>query len=392
MPKFPNFSARVAQIGGSVFEKFAAKIAAQGENLIKLHIGDTYLPPKFHLPIAEATRQRHRDFNRYCNTFGVKPLRDVLADKLNTDNHLPIGSQNILVTAGATNALSATVMSLVAPGEEVLLLSPFWPLFIGMVKVADGAPVEAPFYTELYENPDLDIAGYLEQFVTLKTVALYLNSPNNPSGKVLTRGQLEQIAEFARSHHLWVISDEAYDGLTFPGHPHISIASLPGLLEQTVSVFTFSKSFMFAGLRLGYLAGEDTVVKNINKIMVHQIYGASTIAQYMMVEPVQTRDQWLHEVQQHYLDLRDLFVEKLQIDFYTPEGAYFIFFPTEKYLSGCNYEQLVEACLDSGVSIAPGDAFGKDFTSWIRLCFTGESPQRLETGIERLNRIFTQGK
>lgn len=228
----------------------------------------------------------------------------------------------------------------------------------------------------------------MSRFVTPKTVMLYLNTPNNPSGKVLNQNQLQQIADFAKKHNLWVISDEAYDGLTFDGRPHISIATLPEMFERTLSVFTFSKAFMFAGLRLGYVVANSEAIKNLNKAMVHQLYSPSALAQHMMVEPVRTREQWLPAVRKQYQNLRDLVVGNLRVDFWKPEGAYFIFFPVSKYLRGRDFWQLIEACLDAGVSVAPGDSFGKDFSHYIRLCFTGESPARLAEGIERLNRIL----
>ncbi|MCG8606283.1 pyridoxal phosphate-dependent aminotransferase [bacterium] len=390
MPRFPDFASWLNLITGSIFEKFQAKMAAHGDNLVKLHIGDTYLPPSYRLPIEPDVLARHRDFNRYCDTFGIASLREVLAEKLLADNELPAKTENVLVTCGASNALSAAVMSLVEPGEEVMILTPAWPLFFGMVPMAGAHRIEVPFYTRLFKQPEMDICGYLEAFLTSKTVALYLNTPNNPSGKVLNRAQIEQVAEFAKEHRLWLISDEAYDGLTFDDLPHISVGSLPGMFEQTISVFTFSKSFMFAGIRLGFAVGSSAAITSLNKVMVHQIYSPSTVSQYMLVEPVQTRSEWLPSVQRHYKELRDLFVETLRVDFSKPEGTYFIFFPADKYLKGRSYENLIGALLDSGVSIAPGDSFGEDFANYVRLCFTGEPPAKLEKGIERMNLIFSQ--
>ncbi len=388
MPKYPDFSKRVSLITGSVFEKYRAKMAAQGENLIKLHIGDTYLPPQFDLPISSSELGEMPAYNRYCNTFGLDSLRTVLAEKLKSDNDLQVVGDNILMTCGATNALSISMMSLIDSGDEVLILTPAWPFFFGMVNVAGGKTIEVPFYARLFHEPDLQIQDYLEQFLSKKTVAIYVNTPNNPSGKVLNRKQLLAIADFAKSHRLWLISDEAYDGLTFDDCPHVSVASLPGMFEQTITIFTFSKSFMFAGLRLGYAVADTSVIQNLNKMMVHQLYSPSTLAQKMMIEPVKTRERWQPDVREHYQDLRDLFVQQLEIDFPKPEGTYFIFFSAEKYLHNMDFEQLIEICLDSGVSVAPGDSFGKDFQTYIRLCFTGEPPQRLKLGIERLNSIF----
>ncbi len=388
MPSFPEFSKRLQSITGSVFERYRAKMAAQGDNLIKLHIGDTYLGPRYPLPIAASFFTEHPDVHQYCNTFGIEPLRAALVEKLREDNGLEVKLENILITSGATNALSISTMSLLEPGEDVLMLTPAWPFFFGMVKIAGANLIEAPFYTLLFENPNFDIRSYLSRFVTPKTVMLYLNTPNNPSGKVLNQNQLQQIADFAKQHNLWIISDEAYDGLTFDGLPHISIATLPEMFERTLSVFTFSKSFMFAGLRLGYVVANPDVIKNLNKAMVHQLYSPSSLAQDMMVEPVRTRKQWLPPIRKHFQDLRDLMVQNLKIEFWKPEATYFTFFPVNHYLNGRDYLQLIEACLDAGVSVAPGDSFGKDFTEYIRVCFTGESPVRLVDGIKRLNGIL----
>ena len=388
MPQFPNFAKRVDEITGSVFEKYAPKMAAQGKNLVKLHIGDTYLSPKYPLPIDSSFYEKHQHFNQYCNTFGIHSLREALAEKLQTDNQLQLEKENILITNGATNALSISMMALIEPGDEVIILTPAWPFFFGMVKVAGGQIIEVPIYTKLFDDPQLDIVDYLRKFISTRTAAIYLNTPNNPSGKVLNQEQLEQIAAVSKKHNLWLISDEAYDGLTFDNLPHISIACFPNMFERTLSIFTFSKSFMFAGLRLGFVAASEQAVKNLNKMMVHQLYSPSTLAQQMMVEPVKTRKQWLPGVLNHFQELRDLFVEKLNIDFPKPEATYFIFFAADQYLNGRDYWQLIEACLDSGVSVAPGDSFGKDFHNYIRLCFTGESPERLGVGIERLNTVF----
>ncbi len=388
MPKFPDFSSRPDMITGSVFEKYKSRLAQHGQNLLKLHIGDTYLPASYPLPLSGSFLSGHLDYNRYCNTFGLEPLRLALAAKLQSDNALPVTAEEILVTAGATNALSMSMMALVDPGDEVLVLSPAWPFFFGMVKLAGGRVADVPLYMRLYENPNLDITGYVSRFVSERTCALYLNTPNNPSGKVLSRTQLEQVAEVVRKNGLWLISDEAYDGLTFDGLSHISIASLPGMAERSISVFTFSKSLMFAGLRLGYLVASRQVVQNLNKIMVHQLYSPATVAQQMMVEPVKTCKQWLPGVLEHYQELRDLMIDRLAIDVHRPEAGYFVFFDAEEQLHGRNYWQVIERCLDLGVAVAPGGSFGASYEHHIRLCFTGEPRPRLEAGIAKINDVL----
>jgi aspartate/methionine/tyrosine aminotransferase len=362
----------------------------KGPFLVKLHIGDTYMHPQYPLPVDGDFLKRQPYFNRYCNTFGVEKFRRVLAQKLTEDNHFSIDSNHILSTNGATNALSASVFSLLNPGEEMMVLTPCWPFFPGMVKMADASVVEVPFYIQLYENPDLSIGSYLDQYLSERTAAIYLNTPNNPSGKVLYKSQIQQIADYAREKKLWIISDEAYDGLLFDNREHICIGTLPEMLAQTISIFTFSKSFMFAGLRLGYLVSEQVTVNAINKIMVHQLYSPSTLSQYMMVEPVKHRQTWVPKLCKQYQDLRDMFIKNLKQPVRSPEGTYFLFFSIGQYLNGRNYWQVIEDLLEAGVSVAPGEDFGRGFEEYIRICFTGEPPERLEKAIDRINQVVFQ--
>ncbi len=390
MPRFPHLSSRLERLTGSVFEKFLPKMRQKGSDLVRLHIGDSYLPPTYPLPLEDEFLQEHPFFNRYCNTLGVEELRVALAEKLGRDNRLPAGPEHIMPTAGACNALNVSAAGLLEPGEEALVLTPAWPFFFGMVKAADGLPVEVPFYTRLYEDPQLDIVSYLEKFITPKTAALYLNTPNNPSGKVLNRAQLQQVCDFVREHRLWLISDEAYDGMVFDGREHLSAAAFPEMFPQTLSVFTFSKVYMFAGLRLGYLVAEQSVLKNLNKLMVHQLYSPSTLAQYLMIEPVKTRREWGTAFVEHCRELRDLVTQNLRVPHHVPEGTYFTFFPIRDCLNGRGYWEVIDRCLDAGVSVAPGNDFGKDYGDYIRICFAGESPERLKIALERLNRVLAE--
>jgi aspartate aminotransferase len=388
MPRFPRFAARTDRISGSVYETFRARMVAQGDRLVALHIGDSYASPPYPVPLEHAFTDAHPGFNRYCDTFGVATLRDALTEKLRADNRLDVRRDNVLVTTGATNALSATVHALVDDGDEVILLSPFWPFFRGMVRMAGGTAVEVPIYAALYAEPALDVAACMEAEVTPRTVAVYLNSPNNPSGKVLTRAQLEGIADVCRRHDLWLISDEAYDGMTFDGREHVSPASFPGMSDRTISVFTFSKVFMFAGLRLGYAVAGDAAVRAINKTMVHMLYGPSTFAQQMMVKPVRTRREWSRRFVDEYEATRDRVAGALRVSAPLPDGAYYFFFPVDTVLGGRDFTDVVHACLDAGVSVAPGGDFGMGFETWLRVCFAGESPGRVLDGIERLNRVL----
>ncbi len=388
MPKFPNFSQKVNALSGSVFEKFLPKMTAMGDHLIRLHIGDSYRRPPYELPIADRFVKDYPDFNRYCNTRGVLSLREQLVEKLRSDNALDINADEIMMTAGASNALNVSLMSLIDPGDEVLVLTPAWPFVFGMVTLAGGKVVELPFYIGLYDSPQADIITDLEAHVSQKTVAIYLNSPNNPSGKVLTKAQLKAVADFAKRHDLWVLSDEAYDGMTYDNLPHYSIASFPEMQKRTLSIFTFSKVFMFAGIRLGYVVAPFDSIKQLNKVLLHEMYSPSTLGQYMMVEPVKRRQEWFSDFTNECAQLRDMASELLKATHFKPEGAYYLFFDISSYLKGRDYWQVIEECLDAGASIAPGKDFGHAFTNYIRVCFAGEAPERIEAGIKRLNQVL----
>ncbi len=388
MPRYPHHAQRVDQLPGSIFEKFLPKMREKGADLVKLHIGDSYRQPPYPLPISDSFTRENPYFNRYCNTLGIPELRRALAQKLSEDNQIAADPDAIMLTAGACSALNIGMMGLVNPGEEVLLLTPCWPFFVGMVKMAGGVPVQVPFYDRLYAEPDWDIAAHLEQFITPKTVALYLNTPNNPSGKVLDEAQLQQIVAVVKKHNLWLISDEAYDGMTYDGRAHISIAANREIAAQTLSIFTFSKVYMFAGLRLGYLVADPELLKQLNKVMVHQYYSPATIAQQMMIEPVQNRREWQDRFVQECQATRNRCSELLKADHHLPEGAYYLFFSIKDYLSGRDYWQVIDDCLDAGISVAPGSDFGQDYPDFIRVCFAGEPPQRIELAMQRLNRVL----
>ncbi|MEL6820534.1 MAG: pyridoxal phosphate-dependent aminotransferase [Calditrichota bacterium] len=387
MPAYPNFTPKPDKITGSVFEAFLPKMREKGDDMVRAHIGDSPTAPNYSLPIADKFTAQFPAFNRYCNTFGIQPLREALAEKLKTANHLPTSFENIMITSGGTNGLSAITQSILQEGDEILLLTPYWPFFRGMVDLSGAKKIEIPFYTRLYNEPDLNIEALLEAHITPNTAALYLNSPNNPSGKVLSKEQIETIAEVARKHNLWVISDEAYDGMTY-GKEHYSIASLPGMFERTFSVFTFSKLFMFAGIRLGYVAAEAENLKKVNRIMVHQIYSANSPGQQMMLQPLKNLNQWSGQFVQHCRDVRDSIHQNLNIKHNLPEGAYYFFFSIEPYLSGRSYDEVINQLMDAGVSVALGKDFGEHYASYIRVCYAAESAERMQLAVQRLNSVL----
>jgi aspartate/methionine/tyrosine aminotransferase len=193
----------------------------------------------------------------YVQTTGIPRLVELLADKLTRTNGIPIGGPDeIMVTTGGIHALYVACQALFEPGDEVIIPDPEWPPCAGNILAAQAQPVPCPLHEALGWRYDL---AELASKVSPKTRAIYINSPHNPTGGVLTRADLEAIAAIVRERDLWLISDEAYEDVIFDGAEHVSPASLPGMYERTISVFTFSKSYAMTGLRLGYLAARDSV-------------------------------------------------------------------------------------------------------------------------------------
>src|SRR3954469_19699651 len=206
--------------------------------------------------MARAIADNH---SHYVQTTGIPRLRELIADKLRQTNGIPIEDvEDVLVTNGGIHGLYIICLALLDPGDEVLIPDPEWPPAAGNILAARGVAVGYRLHEADGRRPDLD---EIEARITSKTRVLYLNSPNNPTGGVLTRPYLERLAAIVRKHGLWVFSDEAYEDVVFDGE-HVGVASFPGMYERTIPLYTFSKSFAMTGLRLGYIAIKDAAIRD----------------------------------------------------------------------------------------------------------------------------------
>ena len=220
----------------------------------------------------------HDNRTHYVQTTGIPPLLELLAKKLREQNHIPIErTDEVMVTSGGIHGVFAAFQSLLEPGDEVLMPDPEWPPAPGSVQYSHGVPVPYRLYESRGWRPDLD---EMRRLVTDRTRAIYVNSPNNPTGGVLTRADLEGIAELARERNLWVLSDEAYEDVVFEGE-HVSIASLPGMYERTIPIYTFSKTYAITGLRLAYIAVRDEALRSrFRKVLFYTVSNTASLIQY----------------------------------------------------------------------------------------------------------------
>ncbi len=261
MPRPTRVARDVAAIGSSVFSPLTHRLARREGPIFPLHVGDTWMEPFEGGRMEDLTVAEHPGMHRYCETRGIPSLVDAIVEKARSRNRLPCERESVLIAAGATGALASAIGQLAEPGEEILILAPFWPLIRGIVRAQRAKPVEVPFYDRV-DSPSAAVEA-VEARVGDRSVALYLSTPSNPTGRLIPRSWLEALAELARRRDLWLISDEVYEDLVYEGE-HCSIGQFAP--ERTLSVYSFSKAYGMAGNRVGYLVGPPSGVLPLSHI------------------------------------------------------------------------------------------------------------------------------
>ncbi len=349
-------------------------------------------------------RAMHRaiDDNRshYLQTTGIPPLLDLLSAKLRTVNHIPVGSRDeVMVTTGGIHALYVLFQALLEPGDEVVLPDPQWPPAAGNITAAHGRPVACPLHEHLGWRWDL---RELESKLTPRTRAIYVNSPQNPTGGVLTRADVEAIAGLCRERNLWLVSDEAYEDVVYDGVEHVSPASLPGMYERTLSMFTFSKSYAMTGLRLGYLAVQDAGLRErMKKVLFYTASNVSSVVQYGGVGALEGSQDCIAAFRHELKARRDLFYDGIRVNAAgvltgePPRGAFYAFLridPAWRAEAQSSPESLswsmTEYLIAKGrIGCVPGVDFGSTGEGYIRFCFARDR-RELTGALESMGTIF----
>jgi N-succinyldiaminopimelate aminotransferase len=383
MPRPPKTSQAVAALGGAPFSPLAERARAAAGRVYPLHVGDTWMEPCQAARFDGLRAEERPGLYRYCETAGIPPLVDALVERLRAHNRLPVERDGVLVTAGATSGLACAVSALADPGDEVLILAPFWPLIRGIVRSQRAVPVEVPFFDRT-ASPD-DAVRAVEERLGPRSVALYFSSPSNPTGRVLPPAWLEALAELARRRDLWLLSDEVYEEYVYRGS-HASIGALAP--ERTVSVFSFSKSYGMAGSRVGALAGPREVVAEIHKVQIHSSYHAATAAQHAALGALQGGAAWVDAARASYRAAGEDAAAVLGLP--PPEGSMFLFVDVGRRLGERGLDGFLEQCLEAGVLVAPGSSSGSDYGSWIRLCYSAVPPADAADAARRLARVLAR--
>lgn len=365
------------------------RIRELGERCLPLHIGDTYrLPPaRARQALLAAAAVESTRFFQYTHPFGRPELLEALAAKLQTDNDIRVTADCLQVTCGATQALACVAQGCLDRGDEVLVLCPYWPLIKGIVQTVGGVPVEVSF-----EAAARDPEAVLGPLVTERTRAIYFANPNNPDGRLLAEGEARALHAFASSRGLFIWSDEAYEHIVFDGHPRISIQSLDNGVENpcVISVFTFSKSFGMAGLRIGYVVACKAVMATLRRVCNHQIYNLADLAQEAVLAaltaPADEYQAFLREQTRAYQEARDVLQQAFP-ELEKPPGGAYLFVPCASKEASW---RTLHAWLDRGVCSAPGEAFGSFHEHCLRLCFTAVPLNRLREAVAILKDVGIQ--
>lgn len=345
----------------------SAEMRAQGIDVINMSVGE----PDFNTPThikAAGIKAIEDNYSKYSPVPGYLSLREAISDKLKRENHLLYGANEIIVSTGGKQAVCNTVLALVNPGDEVIIPAPYWVSYPQMVKIAGGEPVviRTPFEQDFKITPE-----QLRQAITPKTKMIILCSPNNPTGTVYTRDELDELAKVVLEHDdVFVLSDEIYEHINYIG-VNASIASHPDMKARTIICNGVSKAYAMTGWRLGWVAAPEWIVKGINKLQGQYTSGTCDVSQMAALEAYNSDQACVEDMRQTFRRRRDLIVKLAQdipgLEVNVPQGAFYLFPKCDYFFGKSDGERTINGSTDfamylleeAHVATVAGDAFGE---------------------------------
>ena len=343
-------------------------IAASVKDVTSLSVGE----PDFKTPFIirkEAIRTLEKGKTAYTSNAGLDKLRESIAGYLKETINVEYDPKHeVIVTVGGSEAIDASFRALLDPGDEVLVCEPSFVCYDPLIRLADGIPV--PIETKVENRFKLTPEQLLEK-ITPKTKALVLPYPNNPTGAVMRRGELEKIAEVLRDRNIIVLSDEIYSELTFGDEKHVSIADIDGMRDRTIVINGFSKAFAMTGWRLGFAAGPAPIITQMLKIHQYGIMSAPTVSQYAAITALRECREDIDYMVSEYDMRRKLIVNgfnEMGLECFEPEGAFYVF-PCIRSTGLTSQEFCLRLIEEKKVAVVPGDAFGECGEGYIRVSY-----------------------
>ena len=376
-------SDRTNSISPSGIRKFF-DLLQKMQDVISLGIGEPDYSTPWHISEA-AVKSLERGYTMYTSNSGIMELRELTGKYLNEKYQVDYDPVNeILMTVGVSEALDLAMRAIINPGDEVIMTDPHYVAYDASVLLAEGIPVNVPTYAK--NNFAVD-AKDIEAKITKKTKAILIGFPSNPTGAVMPRQNLLEIAAMANKHNLIVISDEIYSRLTY-GVEHTCYASLPGVKDHTILLNGFSKAYAMTGWRIGYAVGPKEIIAAMTKIHQYTIMSAPTPAQVAAIEALKTGEPDVIEMVDNYNQRRKLIVQGLNeigLPCFEPKGAFYAF--PNITCTGMTSEEFSEGLLtEEKVAVVPGSAFGKCGEGFVRCCYA-TSTKDIEEALKRMGRF-----
>ncbi len=377
-------SPHTATLRGSVFSALAARIATYQGEVYPFHVGDTWLTPPAGCRLEDLGEAAHPGVHRYAPPRGLPVFIDAILEHTRALAGVAIERGQVLVAAGATGALSALCGALLDPGDEVLVLSPHWPLIDGIVRSWRGVPVAVPFQGVAHDQQSA--VALVEARRNERTIALYFGWPNNPTGAVIPPDWIAALAGWARRNDLWLITDEVYELLVYRGEARNPLALAP---ERTFSVHSLSKAFGLAGTRCGWVVGPAPVLAEAEKLATYTFYSTTTAAQLAGVRLLSgAREPWMSQTRALYRALGDEAAALLGLP--APAGGTFLFLDVGAHLGERGLLGFLERCAERGLFLAPGPSFGP-YPNHVRLCYTSTPPEVTRRGLRVFAELIGRG-
>ena len=376
-----NLSNRATSFTESVIRKMT--LVANKYNSINLAQGF----PEFDPPVEILNRLQEISLtgpHQYSITCGAKNLREAIAkkhEKLTGNTTNP--DENVVVTCGGTEAMMASMMAITNPSDKVIIFSPFYENYKADAILSGAEPV---FVKLNPPNFDFDI-NELENAFKQNPKAIILCNPSNPSGKVFTREELQIIADFAEKYDTYVVTDEVYEHIVYKPYVHTYFASLPKMKDRTITTTSLSKTYSITGWRLGYTIANKEITQAIKSVHDFLTVGAAAPLQEAAIVGLNFDDEYYERLQEKYTHKRDIFLNGLKeigLDFYSPQGTYFVMVDISKFKRKSDYDFCVELSQKIGVTPVPGSSFFKDDNNdYVRFHFAKND----DTLIEAINRL-----
>ncbi len=391
-----NLSKKGLKIAPSLTLAITAKAKAMkdsGIDIISFGAGE----PDFNTPKDiqdEGIRSIKEGLTKYTPASGIVELKEAICKKFEKDNDLNYKINNIIVSNGAKHSIHNALMAILNPGDEVILSVPYWVSYPELIKIADGVPV----YIDTREENEFKFSiKDLNKVLTNKTKAIILNSPNNPTGAIYNKAELEAIGNWAVENNIFIISDEIYEKLAYD-EDHISIASISeDIKNRTIVINGISKAYAMTGWRIGYAAAHKDIIKIMSNLQSHATSNPCTISQYASVKAISGNQDSVEEMKKHFFERRNYMVKTINsingLSCRKPKGAFYVMVNFKEFLGKTIKGHKINSSLDfvnlllveGKVAVVPGIAFGEDH--YIRLSYA-TSMENIENGLDRIRNLL----